>query len=105
MVRHFVHIEGRSYVERVDVLIVREPILHHGWEDTSTGLLEFIVHENSVDPKRVFKATAICAKLPYATKYAGGILATTVVCTAEVRVLELLECVLTDLVPWISVVP
>ena len=105
MVCHFVHVKGRSCIERINVLVVRETILHHVWEYVRKGVLEFIVCENSAAPKRVLKTTAMSAKLPYATKYVGEILATTIICTTEVHVLELLERVLTDLVPWISVVP
>ena len=101
MVHHFVHHEGSSCIERANVLVVREPILRHIWEDIPKGLLEFIACQNSAGLKQVLKAIASCAKLPHAAEFVGGILAKIIVRTTEVHVLKFLERVLTDLVPWI----
>ena len=52
----------------------------------------------------MLEATTMFAEFPHAKKYVSGFLATTIPPT-EVHVLELLVHVLTNLVPWISVVP
>ena len=105
MVHNIVHIEGRSWIKGINVLIVREPILHRVGEDVPVYLFKLIICEDPVGPKRMLKATTIFAKFPHTAKYVGGFLATTVVSPTKVHVLELLLHVMTDLVPWISVVP
>ena len=104
VVRNLVHVKGRSWVKWIDVLIIREPILHRVREDVSLDLFKLIIHEDPAGSKRVFKATTMLVEFPHAMEYVGRFLATTVLST-EVHVLELLVHVLMDLVPWISVVP
>ena len=77
--------------------------MHRVGEDVSVDLFKLIIREDLAGPKRMLKATTMFAEFPHASEYVGGFLATTAIPT-EVLVLELLAHVLTDLVPWMSLI-
>ena len=64
MVCNLIHVEKRSWVKWIDVLIVREPVLHRAGEDVPVNLLEFVIREDFSGPKLVLAATAQQAKFP-----------------------------------------
>ena len=104
VIRNLVLIKGRSWIKWIDVLIVRESILHRVGKDVPVDLFKLIIREDPAGPKRMLEATTMFAEFLHATEYVSRFLATTVLPT-DVHIFELLVHILTSLVPWISVVP
>ena len=59
VIRNLIHIEGRSWVKWINVLIVHEPILHRVGEDIPVDLFKLIICEDPVGSKRMLKATTM----------------------------------------------
>ena len=98
VVCNIVHVEERSLVEWINVLIARQPVLHRFGEGVPVDLFKLIIREDPAGPKRVLEATTMFAEFSHAMEYIGRFFATTVL-LMEVHVLELLVHILPDLVP------
>ena len=76
VIRNLIHIEGRSWVKWINVLIVHEPILHRVGEDIPVDLFKLIISEDPTGPKRMLEATTMLTEFfPHAMEYVGGFLA------------------------------
>ena len=67
VVLNLIYVEGHSWVEWINVLIVRELVMHRVWEDVPINLFEFIIREDFAGPKRVLAATAQLVEFLHAT--------------------------------------